>query len=102
MMLEATACGTPPVAFGVGGIPDTITDGVNGRMILGFDTAAMAWAVTELLFAPARAAAMARAARETIEEVTRSTFRLPVTRRCCGPWAPKRLRARLETRNRSG
>ena len=62
------ACGTPPVAFGVGGIPDTITDGVNGRMILGFDTAAMAGAVTELLFAPARAAAMARAARETIEE----------------------------------
>ena len=62
------ACGTPPVAFGVGGIPDTITDGVNGRMILGFDTAAMAWAVTELLFAPARAEAMARAARETIEE----------------------------------
>jgi len=41
-MLETMACGTPPVAFGVGGIPDTITDGVNGRMILGFDTAAMA------------------------------------------------------------
>ncbi|MCA1854043.1 MAG: hypothetical protein LC647_17150, partial [Beggiatoa sp.] len=32
------------------------------------DTAAMAGAVTELLFDPARAAAMARAARETIEE----------------------------------
>ena len=62
------ACGTPPVAFGVGGIPDTITDGVNGRMIQGFDTAAMAGAVTELLFDSARAAAMARAARETIEE----------------------------------
>ena len=68
VMLEAMACGTPPVAFGVGGIPDTITDGVNGRMIQGFDTAAMAGAVTELLFDPARAAAMARAARETIEE----------------------------------
>ena len=68
VMLEAMACGTPPVAFGVGGIPDTITDGVNGRMIQGFDTAAMAAAVTELLFAPARAAAMARTARETIEE----------------------------------
>lgn len=68
VMLEAMACGTPPVAFGVGGIPDTITDGVNGRMIQGFDTATMAGAVTELLFAPARAAAMARAARETIEE----------------------------------
>ena len=62
------ACGTPPVVFGVGGIPDTITDGVNGRMILGFDTAAMAGAVTELLIDSGRAAAMARAARETIEE----------------------------------
>ncbi len=68
VMLEAMACGTPPVAFGVGGIPDTITDGVNGRMIQGFDTAAMAGAVTELLFDSARAAAIARAARETIEE----------------------------------
>ncbi|MGH8585240.1 MAG: glycosyltransferase [Gammaproteobacteria bacterium] len=68
VMLEAMACGTPPVAFGVGGIPDTITDGVNGRMIVGFDTAAMAGAVTELLFDPARATAMARVARETIEQ----------------------------------
>ncbi|MGH8564821.1 MAG: glycosyltransferase [Gammaproteobacteria bacterium] len=68
VMLEAMACGTPPVAFGVGGIPETITDGVNGRMIQGFDTAAMAGALTELLFDPAPAAAMARAARKTIEE----------------------------------
>ncbi|MGH8570941.1 MAG: glycosyltransferase, partial [Gammaproteobacteria bacterium] len=68
VMLEAMACGTPPVAFGVGGIPDTITDGVNGRMIQGFDTAAMAGALTGLLFDPAQAAAMARAARKTIEE----------------------------------
>ncbi len=68
VMLEAMACGTPPVAFGVGGIPDTIADGLNGRMIRGFDTAAMAGAVTELLFDSGRAAAMARAARETVEE----------------------------------
>jgi glycosyltransferase involved in cell wall biosynthesis len=31
--LEAAACGTPSIGFGVGGIPEWLADGVNGRLI---------------------------------------------------------------------
>jgi glycosyltransferase involved in cell wall biosynthesis len=66
VMLEAMACGTLVVSFAVGGIPDVIADGVDGRLIAPFDTIAMASAVTDLLHAEGSARAMGAAARDKI------------------------------------
>jgi L-malate glycosyltransferase len=61
--LEAMACGTPPVAFAAGGIPEVVRDGVDGVLVPPLDDAALARAVLELLAAPARLEAMRVAAR---------------------------------------
>ncbi len=61
--LEAMACGTPAVAFASGGLPEVVTDGVDGRLLPPLDDAAMAEAVLELLEAPDRLAAFGAAAR---------------------------------------
>lgn len=45
---ESQACGTPVVAFGAGGIPEVVLDGVGGRVVVPGDLAALAAAVTEL------------------------------------------------------
>lgn len=35
--IEASACGTPTVAFAVGGVTDAVKDGVNGRLVTAGD-----------------------------------------------------------------
>jgi hypothetical protein len=42
VMLESISCGTPVVAFEIGGMPDIIKEGVNGRLAIPFDTHDMA------------------------------------------------------------
>ena len=61
--LEAMACGTPVVGSAVGGLTDTIVDGVTGLLVPPRDPAAIAAAVNELLSDEPRRAAMAVAGR---------------------------------------
>jgi L-malate glycosyltransferase len=61
--LEAMACGVPPVATRVGGVPELITDGEDGYLEAAGDVEAMAGRVVELLTCDDQHARMALAAR---------------------------------------
>jgi glycosyltransferase involved in cell wall biosynthesis len=67
-LLEARAHGTAVVATRVGGIPEAITDGVDGVLVAPRDPAALARAIAQLASDPARRARLARAARESAAE----------------------------------
>jgi glycogen(starch) synthase len=49
VVLEAMAARTPVIATAVGGVPEFVTDGVNGRLVPGNDVNAMAKALQELI-----------------------------------------------------
>jgi glycosyltransferase involved in cell wall biosynthesis len=61
------ACRVPTIATRVGGIPELIEDGINGRLFPVGDVEAMAGAAVELLSDPDRYNAMADAARRTAQ-----------------------------------
>ena len=63
--LEAMACGVPPIATRVGGVPELITDGVDGFLETVGDIAGMAARATQLLTDSALHDRMAEAARKT-------------------------------------
>ncbi len=65
--LEAMACGTPPIAFAAGGLPEVIEDGVDGRLLPPHDDAALGDAVLELLRDDVRRTAMGAAGRASAE-----------------------------------
>lgn len=65
--LEALATGTPVVATDVGGLPQAIDDGVNGRLVQSRDVAALAEAIAEVLNSPDAGRALGRAARIRVE-----------------------------------
>ncbi len=48
VFIEAAACGTPSVAYPVGGIPEAITHGVSGVLTTAVDPRALAAAIAEL------------------------------------------------------
>jgi len=64
-VLEAMACGTPCVAFDIGGMPDMIEPGVNGELAKPFDTGELARGIRSVLDQPALA--RRAAARRKIE-----------------------------------
>ncbi|MGC1299748.1 MAG: N-acetyl-alpha-D-glucosaminyl L-malate synthase BshA [Alloacidobacterium sp.] len=66
--LEAMACRVPTIATNVGGVPELIEDGVDGRLFPVGDVDAMADAAAELLLDPEKLAAMATAARKTAQQ----------------------------------
>lgn len=61
--LESLACGTPVVAFAVGGIPEIVRPGVTGLLAPPRDVGALGAAIHELLRQPARRAEMAAQCR---------------------------------------
>ena len=67
-LLEALSCGTPSVAFDMGGAPDAITDGVTGRIVApSGDPAALAAAILALTLDPHALGAMRAACRADAE-----------------------------------
>ncbi len=42
VMIEAMACGTPVIAYGLGSVPEVVTDGVNGFIVDDIDSAVKA------------------------------------------------------------
>jgi len=75
--LEGMACGVPPVATRVGGLPELVTDGVDGFLEPVGDIAAQARRVIELLTDEGRHRKMAEAARRTAVERFASTMIIP-------------------------
>ncbi|MCW6003481.1 glycosyltransferase family 4 protein [Micromonospora sp. CPCC 205371] len=67
-ILEAMAAGLPVIATNHAGIPEAITDKVNGRLVAEHDVAAMAANVLDLADDHAERQRLGRAARKTIEE----------------------------------
>jgi glycosyltransferase involved in cell wall biosynthesis len=65
---QALAVGTPVVASTVGGSPELIRDGENGRLVAPGDARALADAILALLGEPERARAMARAGQAMVRE----------------------------------
>ena len=63
-LLEAFASGVPIVATNVGGNPEIVTEGVNGRLVPPGDPQALADAVIDVLADPSRRLAMAGAGRD--------------------------------------
>jgi D-inositol-3-phosphate glycosyltransferase len=65
--LEAMACGVPVIATAVGGLLDTVVDGVSGRRVPPQDATALARELNALRLAPERRAAYRRTARHLAE-----------------------------------
>jgi glycosyltransferase involved in cell wall biosynthesis len=61
-LLEAMAAHVPVVATAVGGVPEAVTDGVEGSLVPPGDPSALAAAITPLLRDPGRRAAQGTAA----------------------------------------
>ena len=67
-LIEAMARGVPVVASAVGGIPEVVTDGVDGRLVPPGDPAALADTIIELLRDPALRHRLGEAGRRTVED----------------------------------
>jgi glycosyltransferase involved in cell wall biosynthesis len=101
---EALACGTPCVAFGIGGLPELIDAGRNGFLAKPFDTRDLARCIQLALALPAEAArtaarakAEAMLAESTVAAGYRSLYEELVNRRS-QPGA-RHGKRRLSTKN---
>lgn len=77
-LLEAMASGVPPIATAVGGVPEVISDGLDGLLVPAGDQRALGDAMTDLLDEPGRRAAVADRARRRAADfdVTRAVRRM--------------------------
>ncbi|MBM9614403.1 glycosyltransferase family 4 protein [Desulfobulbus rhabdoformis] len=76
--IESLACGTPVVAFNIGGLPDIITHEQTGWLAAPFDTENLAQGIRWVLAAPKRYARLCEQAR--LDAVQR--FAYPVVAEC--------------------
>jgi N-acetyl-alpha-D-glucosaminyl L-malate synthase BshA len=76
--LEGMACGVPPVATDAGGLPELVTNGVDGFLEVPGDVHAQAARVTELLSDRRLYETMAAAARATAETRFCSSLIIPL------------------------
>ena len=68
-MIEAMACGTPVIAFDVGGMPDVIRDGANGRLVAYQDNEQLHRAIRELVLDPDMRRRMGEAGAKEIRSI---------------------------------
>ncbi|MGH7817815.1 MAG: glycosyltransferase family 4 protein [Candidatus Binatia bacterium] len=66
--LEAMAAGKPVIASRIGGLAESVVDGVTGLLVRPGDGAALADAIEKLVREPSRAAAMGSQGRERVEQ----------------------------------
>jgi len=66
-MLEAMSCGTPVVAFGAGGIPEIVIDGLTGRVVSTGDAGQLGAAILDCLRDREACAKMGEAGRRVME-----------------------------------
>lgn len=76
-VLEAMACGLPIVGTPVGGMPEAITDGVEGFLVEAGDVAALSDRLERLLVDDALACKMGAAARAKVESTFSAEAVLP-------------------------
>jgi spore coat protein SA len=77
-VLEALASGLPVVATARGGLPESVLDGVDGRLVPSGDAPALAGALLDVLADPARRAELGSRGRELV--VDRFTWALAADR----------------------
>jgi glycosyltransferase involved in cell wall biosynthesis len=68
VLVEAMACGTPVVTTGISGIPELVSDGVNGLLVEPDNPAALASAITRLGSDRRSAERLGSAGRATVRE----------------------------------
>ena len=68
VLIEAQACGLPVIASSVGGIPETVRDGVSGLLVRPRDPVVLASAILWLVEHPEECGRMGRAGRAYVEE----------------------------------
>ncbi len=76
-ILEAMATGLPILSTTVGGIPDAVTDGIEGFLVEAGDVSALADRMQRLLADPVLARRMGEAARRKVESTFSSQAVLP-------------------------
>ncbi len=67
-ILESMSCGTPIIAFKVGGVPEVVKNGKTGKLVPAPDTRQMSEAILSLIFDVEQLATMGQNCRKTIEK----------------------------------
>lgn len=67
-MLESMSCGTPVVAFNIGGMPDLIHNGITGELVPLSDTMAMGKAILNMISDRDKVTLMSKNCRAMIED----------------------------------